>query len=64
MVFERLAVLQTSLPKTQHMIDEHNSIVHPVVLRAGLPLFARPAQLKLLEARSFPAGAVLLRYGH
>ena len=45
------------------LIDEYVVIVHPVVLAGGLPLFGKAAELALLEARAFPAGALVLRYG-
>ena len=45
------------------MIDEYTVIVHPIVLAGGLPLFATPIDLKLLDAKVFPAGAVALTYG-
>ena len=45
------------------LIDEYIVIVHPVVLAGGLPLFAQAAELALLGAEAFPAGAVVLRYG-
>ena len=45
------------------LIDEYTVIVHPIVLAAGLPLFAKPIDLKLLDSKVFPAGAVALTYG-
>ena len=47
---------------TLGLIDEYRLIVHPVVLGAGLPLFKKPTDLKLLSTHAFPAGAVALTY--
>ena len=47
----------------RNLIDEYSIIVHPVALSGGLPLFATPTELKLLDTKAFPAGAVLLTYG-
>ena len=47
------------------LIDEFQILVNPVVLGSGTPLFqglTRKAELVLIETRSFPSGAVLLRY--
>jgi dihydrofolate reductase len=44
------------------LIDEYRLHVHPDVLGEGLPIFADPAQLRLLSARAFPAGTVALHY--
>jgi len=47
-----------------NVIDEHRIMVNPVVLGAGKPLFkhANMTHLKLLDARSFKSGNVLLTY--
>jgi len=42
------------------LIDEYRLIVHPLFLAEGLPLFKAPMDLKLLNARPFPAGTVAL----
>jgi dihydrofolate reductase len=48
------------------LIDEYRLYVHPVVLGRGRPLFGpsdAPADLRLVETRTFGNGVVLLRYG-
>jgi dihydrofolate reductase len=48
------------------LIDEFALLVDPIALGGGTPLFdgmKETLALELLEARPFPSGAVLLRYG-
>jgi dihydrofolate reductase len=47
------------------LIDEYRLYVHPVLLGRGTPLFREsgtPADLRLVETRTFGNGVVLLRY--
>jgi dihydrofolate reductase len=47
------------------LLDEWRLMLHPIALGAGLELFAPPLPeraLRLLEARAFSSGVVLLRY--
>ncbi len=46
------------------LIDEYNLVVVPITLGVGKPLFkdVKKTNLKLLEARAFKNGIVLLRY--
>jgi dihydrofolate reductase len=46
----------------QGLIDEYRIRLHPVVLGGGIPLFKDKANLKLIEARPFHSGVVLLHY--
>jgi dihydrofolate reductase len=51
--------------RTCGLISEYVIGIIPTVLGAGIPLFASPGpleKLKLAECKSFPSGAVLLRY--
>ncbi len=48
------------------LIDEYQFVVNPVLLGKGRPLFSEfpaSARLDLREAKTFPSGNVLLRYG-
>jgi dihydrofolate reductase len=43
------------------LIDEYHFLIHPIILGRGLPLYSEietPINLNLVEARSFPKGAV------
>jgi dihydrofolate reductase len=47
------------------LIDEYQPVVHPIVLRSGLPLFKNISDridLKLLKTKQFDCGAVALYY--
>jgi dihydrofolate reductase len=52
---------------TQHgLIDEYQFIVSPLLLGSGLPLLSgvtRGMPLQLREAKAYPSGNVMLRYG-
>lgn len=40
------------------LVDEYRLIVHPAVLGRGLPLFAEPMELKLVDSTPFSTGAI------
>jgi dihydrofolate reductase len=46
----------------ENLIDEYRVVVHPVALGAGKQLFAGRVELKLIDTRPFPTGAVALTY--
>jgi dihydrofolate reductase len=50
---------------THGLIDEYQFVVCPIAIGAGRPLFndvSTSVRLKLLEAKSYPTGNVMLRY--
>jgi dihydrofolate reductase len=49
----------------KNLIDDYHLFMNPVVLGEGLPIFTRlqgRQNLKLIEARAFPCGIVMLHY--
>jgi dihydrofolate reductase len=47
------------------LIDEYHLLTHPVILGAGLPIFTgivKPVDLKLVDVKAFPGGAVAHTY--
>jgi dihydrofolate reductase len=47
------------------LIDEYHLLIHPAALGAGLPIFnglSKPIDLKLVDAKIFPGGAVAHTY--
>ena len=52
---------------TEHgLIDEYHFVLSPILLGSGRPLLSRVSKslkLDLLEAKAYPSGNVLLRYG-
>lgn len=47
------------------LVDEYGLVIHPVVLGGGTPFFPdlqRPADLRLLESRTFSSGVVFLGF--
>ena len=62
-IWGSLSIAQTLM--AEHLIDEYQLLVCPVVLPGGIPLFrdhARSVELTLLATKSFDHGAVLLAY--
>ena len=62
-VIDGSSVLVHSLAE-HDLIDEYSLLVYPVVLGMGKKLFPEGLHvtLRLLEARPFPSGVVLMRY--
>jgi dihydrofolate reductase len=47
------------------LIDQFNLLIHPVALGAGMPIFnglSKPLDLKLVDVKVFPGGAVAHTY--
>jgi dihydrofolate reductase len=47
------------------LIDEYLLVTHPIIFGEGFPIFngiARPADLKLVDTKSFPGGIVVRTY--
>jgi dihydrofolate reductase len=44
------------------LVDEYRLNLHPVALHAGHKLFGAETKLRLVDARTFPAGTVALTY--
>ena len=62
-LIEGSATLVQSLMETD-LIDEYRFLVHPVIMGSGKRFFkdGNKATLKLVEAKTFSSGVVLLRY--
>jgi dihydrofolate reductase len=47
------------------LIDEYHLLIHPAALGAGMPIFnglSKPLNLKLVDVKVFPGGAVAHTY--